>query len=205
MGDIDSGTQDLGLRSDCLAHGRASVEDELQVEVGDDRAGRAHMIGRTQSLLVAPCPETLIQHLEPAEDAFALAVERRHWRDGKYGVALELRDLELRLDPLGDGTEQFAENGITRRDASAEVDAVVALDIRQEGGVTGDVGQHQVPIAGHPGCLRRIDHGQCPSYDAYRRVLVPSLPSSSSSWSNDSSFQLVAPVAIASSSASLDG
>jgi len=39
----------------------------------------------------------------------------------------------------------------------------------------------------------------------YRRVLVPSLTSSSSSWSNVSGFQLVAPDAIAASSASFDG
>ena len=39
----------------------------------------------------------------------------------------------------------------------------------------------------------------------YPRVLVPSLTSSSSSWSNVSGFQLVAPDAIAASSASFDG
>ena len=41
--------------------------------------------------------------------------------------------------------------------------------------------------------------------DAYRRVLTPRLTSSSSSWSNVSGFQLVAPDATASSSASFDG
>ena len=41
--------------------------------------------------------------------------------------------------------------------------------------------------------------------DAYRRVLERSLTSSSSSWSNVSEFQLVAPDATASSSASFDG
>ena len=39
----------------------------------------------------------------------------------------------------------------------------------------------------------------------YPRVLVPSLTSSSSSWSNVSEFQLVAPDATAASSASFDG
>ena len=41
--------------------------------------------------------------------------------------------------------------------------------------------------------------------DAYRRVLVPSLTSSSSSWSNVSGFQPVASDATASSSASFEG
>ena len=41
--------------------------------------------------------------------------------------------------------------------------------------------------------------------DAYGRVLTPRLTSSSSSWSNVSGFQFVAPDAMASSSASFDG
>ena len=68
----------------------------------------------------------------------------------------------------------------------------------------------EVDVARHwPKTTRSVDGdpGRRPgsARDAYRRVLTPRLTSSSSSWSNVSGFQLVAPDATASSSASFDG
>jgi hypothetical protein len=52
-----------------------------------------------------------------------------------------LGNLEFRLNSRDDGIEQLAKDGVARRDASAEVDAVGMLDTRHEGGKAGDVGQ----------------------------------------------------------------
>ena len=83
----------------------------------------------------------------------ALAVQAGRRGDREDGVALELDQRELGLHALDDGVQERPEHGVGRRDAAAEVDAVLLLDTRHEARVARDVSQQQVALA-----CRRIGH-----------------------------------------------
>jgi hypothetical protein len=64
------------------------MEDHLEIEVRDGRAGRAEMIARGDRR-VAPVDERPVHRPELLEDAVTLAIETRGGRDGEDRVALE--------------------------------------------------------------------------------------------------------------------
>lgn len=74
MDNVDGRTQQVCLRTDGLAHGLASMQDHLEVEAGNDRAGRADVIACVSRLLT-PCTKRLVHPLEAREDGIAPAVQ----------------------------------------------------------------------------------------------------------------------------------
>jgi hypothetical protein len=161
--DVDRRAEKLGLGPNRLSDRLASMEDHLEVEVGDDRAGCADVVSSAPGF-VASCVKGLVQHLQSTEYGTTPPVEARRRSHGEDRVALELGDREVRLNPFDHSVEQFAQNGKPGRDTNAEVNAMLALDAGHEGGVARYVGQQKVPLRSRRDWLCRLRHCRRRSY-----------------------------------------
>jgi len=169
MGDGHGRAEQVTAGPDRLAHGAAPMEDHLEIEVRDGGAGGTDMVARRDGL-GATLDERLVRRPESLEDPAALAVEACRRCDGEDGIALELDEREVGLQPLDYGVQEAAEHRVARRDPPAEVDRVRQLDAGHESRVAGDVREQQVPLAGRricpwgrPGWLCLLHTLPCPS------------------------------------------
>ena len=114
MRDRHGRTEQIAARSDRLVDRRPPVDDDLEVEMGDGRAGGAHVVaGRDR-----PRPavdERAVHRAEIVEDPVALAVEPGSRRGGEDRVTLELDEGEVGLDTPDDRVEQGPEDRVRRR------------------------------------------------------------------------------------------
>lgn len=123
------------------------MQDHLEVEVADNRAGRANVIPRSSGL-IASRMKGPVYRLQSTEDGISTPVEARRRGDREDRVALELGDGKVGLNPIDDGIKQLAQHRVTGGDTGAEVDAVGLLDTGHEARVPRDVGQQKVSLTG---------------------------------------------------------
>ena len=106
--------------------GRAVVDDELEVEIGDPDAGVALARGRLADVAAAAA-EPEVAALDRVEEHRPVDPLGRHERE--CGIALELGQPEVRPERSDDGTDQVRE----------DVLCVVQLDVGEVACVSGDV------------------------------------------------------------------
>ena len=104
MRDRHGGPEQVAAPADRLTDRRPPVDDDLEVECGDDRTGGAHVVtGRDR-----PRPaidERSVHRADLAEHAVAMAVEPGCWRCGEDRITLELDEIEVWLDTPDDRVE----------------------------------------------------------------------------------------------------
>src|SRR3954447_24132400 len=101
MRDRHRRTEQVAARSDRLTHRGSPVDDHLEVEMGDGRAGGADVVAGWDR----PRPafdERAVHRPEIVEDPVASAVELGRWRRGEDRVALKLDEGEVGLDTADD-------------------------------------------------------------------------------------------------------